>query len=212
MRIEAIVVGPLQVNCYVVAGPGREAVVIDPGADAAEIASFLRRGGLRVAAYALTHGHVDHISALADLHDAFPAPVALHEKDAAWAFLEANALPPFYAAPRRPDAEWRAVADGQRWKDAGVECEVLATPGHSPGGVCYLFPEAGALFSGDTLFAGSIGRTDIPGADARALATSLARLCRLPGRTRVYPGHGPSTTLASERAQNPFLAHQFAPR
>ena len=137
--------------------------------------------------------------------DARPAPVAIHRDDLEWAFTRANQMMPFYPEPKRPQSIDRLVSDGDRLQDGGFECEVVATPGHTPGGVCYLFPSEHAVFTGDTLFAGSIGRTDLPGGHSRLLGSSLRRLAALAPETRVYPGHGPATTIAQEVRSNPFL-------
>lgn len=205
MEIHSIEVGPFQVNCYIVRQNGLEAIVVDPGSDADTIASYLRRRRLRVAAYYLTHGHVDHISALADLADIFPAPVVMHPHDGAWAFDLSNQMPPFYNPPRAPKTDIIPAEDGGERQDAGLLCRIVWTPGHTPGGVCFHFPAEGVLFTGDTLFQGSVGRTDLPGGHTQTLMRSLTRLLQLPPETRVYPGHGPNTTLAIERQTNTFL-------
>lgn len=205
MNIESITVGEFGVNCFVVEGRDRRALVIDAGADAPQIEALLTDRRLTVAAYLLTHGHIDHVSAVAELCDARPAPVVMHAGDRTWAFTPANLFLPFYPSPRTPAAEFRLVDDGQPWEDAGLTYEVLATPGHTPGGVCYWFKSANALFTGDTLFAGSVGRTDLPGGDGSVLERSLKRLAALPGDLAVYPGHGPETTIEAERDSNPFL-------
>lgn len=207
MKIETVVVGEFQVNCFVVSGgtDGR-ALVIDPGDHADRIGQALDAASLSVAAYLLTHGHMDHVSALAALCVDRPADVALHPADAQWAFTETNAMPPFYAAPHPPpDGVTRELADGQEWTDAGLTYRVIATPGHTPGGVSFYFPEAQALFCGDTLFAGSVGRTDLPGGDPRTLSTSLRSLADLPDETRILAGHGPQTTIGDEKRTNYFM-------
>lgn len=204
MRIEALTVGEFQVNCYIVSGDGARAIVIDPGADAHLIQDFLARRRLSVCVYVLTHGHMDHIGALAELHAAFPAPVGLHPDDLKWAFGAANQMPPFYPAPRACPVE-RSLRDGQMWTDAGLTYSVIESPGHTPGSVCLYFPTEGAVFTGDTLFAGSVGRTDFPGGSARLLAASLAGLARLPDTTMVYPGHGPDTDIGQEKQTNEFM-------
>ncbi len=205
MRIQSIPVGEFQVNCYLLSNDEGDALIIDPGADAETIQDVLAEHGLRVRAYLITHGHMDHISALADLHDHAPAPVAMHPDDLAWAFSPDNHMRPFYEPPSRPKEIVRMLNDGQEWTDAGMKYRIIATPGHSPGSVCYYFPEEAILFSGDTLFAGSVGRTDLRGGNERRLKESLARLTNLPDATRVYPGHGPATTIGREKRSNPFL-------
>lgn len=206
MDVYGISVGAFEVNCWIVAGIGRQALVIDPGADAERISAVLDEHALTVAAYVLTHGHMDHISALAELHRERRAPVALHEVDAGWAFTDANRMPPFYDQPAAPDALERFLADGQTWNDAGLRYRIIGTPGHTPGSVCLWFEDEQALFSGDTLFAGSIGRTDFPGGDMPAMQRSLETLIQLPDETRIYPGHGPLSTIAREKRTNMFMA------
>jgi glyoxylase-like metal-dependent hydrolase (beta-lactamase superfamily II) len=205
MDVRTVAVGAFEVNCFIVSGSGGQAIVIDPGADADRIASLLDRHRLSAAVYLLTHGHVDHISAVAALCRARPAPVALHRADCDWAFSAANQMPPFYGVPERPSEIARRLEDGQEWTDAGLTYRVLATPGHSPGSVSFHFPDPNALFCGDTLFAGSVGRTDLPGGDSGALSASLQRLAGLPRGLTLYPGHGPPTDLDTELRVNPFL-------
>ena len=206
MRIEARVTGFIEENCYLVSNPDtRETVVLDPGDDAARLLARLQDMQAVVVAYLLTHGHVDHVTALAALADARPAPVYLHPLDAAWCFTPRNDLPGFYAAPARPNAPLRPVAEGDVLELAGARWSVLDTPGHTPGGVCFRLEPDRALFTGDTLFRGTAGRTDLPGGDARALTQSLRKLAALAGDWTVYPGHGDATTLARERSDNYFM-------
>lgn len=205
MNVDIVSVGPIEANCYILSNPDRQALVIDPGADAPAIEAILRRRQLTVAVYLVTHGHMDHISALADLAAQCPAPIGMATEDIPWAFGPLNEMPPHYPRPRRPQTIDRLLTDNQTWTDAGMTYGVVATPGHSPGSVCFYFKEATALFTGDTLFQGSVGRTDLPGGDNRRLAQSLKILARLPPATRIYPGHGPATTLAAELKTNLFL-------
>ncbi len=202
----AIPVGAFTSNCYLIPAPGSSAaLVIDPGDDAAIILAELENRGLVPAAYLLTHGHMDHVSALAEVAARYPAPIGLHPLDAAWAFTPANAAPPYYPTPRAPSTIERAWAAGQRWEDVGFRYDILFTPGHSPGSVSFHFPQQRWLFCGDVLFAGSVGRADLPGASPRTLLASLDTLMALPPDTTVFPGHGPTTTLAHERKTNPWL-------
>jgi glyoxylase-like metal-dependent hydrolase (beta-lactamase superfamily II) len=205
LRIESVVVGPFEVNCWIAVADADAAIVVDPGADPDAIAHFLSQGRLRVAAYICTHGHVDHVSALAPLCRRFPAPIAMHRADAAWAFSEGNAMPPYYDPPEKPDRLERQLGEGSRFEDGGLAWEVLETPGHSRGSVCIYLPGQKTLFTGDTLFAGSAGRTDLEGGDARALGRSLKRLAALPDDVAVYPGHGPSSTIGEEKRTNFFM-------
>ena len=206
MKIKSIPVGEYQVNCFILPGEDRRALIIDPGKDAPDILKLLKDEDLEVAAYLLTHGHMDHVSAVADIYDAMPAPIAIHPADATWAFLETNQHPPFYGPPRPPAVIERELTDGSRWEESGLAYEIIATPGHTPGGVCIYFPAEQALFTGDTLFAGSVGRTDLPGGDSRILQESLKKLAALPPETKVFPGHGPATSIGHEKQTNFFLS------
>lgn len=209
MNIECLTVGPFQANCCVTWGPERHALVIDPGADAQAILACLDAHGLDVACYLLTHGHMDHIGALAEVSAKHPAPYAIHALDLKWAFGPLNQSLPYYSAPRRPAGTPRTLEDGQTWTDGGLSYTVIGTPGHSPGGVCFYFATDRVLFSGDTLFQGTVGRTDLPGGDGRVLTQSLRKLAQLPPETRIVPGHGPETRLAEEFQINPFLKKPF---
>lgn len=206
LRITALPVGEFEACCFIVTADGRHAVVIDPGAEPASIAAKLHALGLAPAAYVLTHGHMDHASAVGPLCERSPAPLVGHPADLAWAFSPANQMPPFYPSPSRPSGvPLIEVNDGDRTSYAGLEFEVISTPGHTPGSICLYLREHGVLFTGDTLFAGSVGRTDLRGGDPRIQPRSLARLLRLPDDTIVHAGHGPETTLGEERRTNPYL-------
>ncbi len=206
MEYSLITVGALEVNCAVVWGKGAGAWVIDPGEDAAAILGELSRRKLSLERIIMTHGHIDHIAALDALLAAFPGtPVAMHADDAAWAFGPLNRFPPYNVVPQRPSS-LTCVTEGDRLESGELQAEVLHTPGHSPGCICLNFAGAGVLFTGDTLFAGSVGRTDLPGGNGAKLARSLKRLAALPGALTVIPGHGPQTTVETECRENPFLA------
>lgn len=205
MKVIPIGVGTFQVNCYLAVAPNHQALVVDPGDDAGIIAVTLRQNKLTVAAYLITHGHMDHVSGLAEIARTFPAPIAMHPQDEAWAFSSRNQALPYYDSPERPKNIERHLADGQKYEDAGLRYEIIATPGHSPGGVCFYFPEEKVIFTGDTLFLGTIGRTDLAGSDEKLMTQSLKRLTQLPDDTVVYPGHGPQTSIGAEKRTNPFM-------
>jgi len=222
MNIELISVGAYEVNCAVIWGDAKQALVIDPGFDAADIEAVLKKNGLTVSAYLLTHGHADHINALAELHAARPAPVYLHADDERWAFTAVNQIPPHYPVPTKPSGEILNPENPEHWKllapffqpleksrPVGATdfqgLEIIGTPGHTHGGVCYWFREENVCFTGDTLFKGSCGRTDLPSGDARILAQSLKKLAELPPETRIIAGHGDETTIAYELKTNFFL-------
>lgn len=209
MNSQLLPVGPYQVNCALLWGKEKKALILDPGYDAAEVENLLKSNGLDVAAYLLTHGHADHISALAGLHAAHPAPIVLHANDQEWAFGPSNQIPPSYPVPRKPETDLLKPADFNEWKQidpAFRGLEIIETPGHTPGGVCYWFKDAAICLTGDTLFKGSCGRTDLPGGDARTLTDSLAKLANtLPPETRIISGHGEESTMQHELATNFFL-------
>ncbi|MGI9659060.1 MAG: MBL fold metallo-hydrolase [Gaiellaceae bacterium] len=210
LRVHQLALGPIETNAYVAFAQGRDdAVVIDPSADAAAIRAALDRDGRTCAAILITHGHWDHVCAVADLAEITDAPVHMPagERD----LLESldDYLPPGVEARAwTPDV---LLEGTETLQVAGVEFEVLSVPGHSPAHVAYA--TGGQVFSGDVLFAGSVGRTDLPGADWETLVASLRRLFdRLVPETVVHPGHGPATTLAAELATNPFLDQLRAER
>jgi glyoxylase-like metal-dependent hydrolase (beta-lactamase superfamily II) len=206
MNIIPIPTGPYQEMCYLVWDAGNKALVFDPGYDADHIAHALTEHRLEVVAYILTHTHYDHINALADLHDRFPAPIAVHSKDWDWAFSERNQGEPYYPVPRKPaTADIRWLESSKDWTFAELHFQVLETPGHTPGGCCLLFPESNILIAGDTLFKGSCGRTDLPDGNPREMKESLKKLKQLPDEVRVFPGHGEDTTIGLERATNFFM-------
>ena len=206
---EHLVVGPLQCNCYIVGDPGtKEAIVIDPGDDADRLAASLASRNLTVTAIVATHAHFDHIVAAERLRALTGAPFYLHAEDKpllAW-MQESGRLFLGMDLPPPPEVD-TAAREGDRWVAGSVGLEIIHTPGHSPGSIS-LVADSG-VFSGDTLFAGSIGRTDLPGGDMHALLDAVRdKLFRLDQELAVYPGHGPSTTLAAEREHNPFVGRQ----
>ncbi len=194
MKFTVQPVGEMQANAYILYAPDRDdALVIDPGAEPEAISLAL--AGRKLAGILLTHGHVDHIGAVAALRSA-DAPVYIHQGDAKMLANPNLSLAAMVGGePSQGDPDF-CVTEGPM-ELAGLAIEVIHTPGHTPGSACFLCE--GALFSGDTLFQDGVGRTDFPGGDREALAASLARLMALDGDTPVYPGHGNETTIARER-------------
>ena len=196
MNIKTMQVGPLGTNCYLLEDEHtRAAAVIDPGGDGARIGAQLRADGAELKRILLTHAHFDHTGGVAELHAAHPdVPVFLHPADAAR--LGSDVFPPI-GAPTVP------YGDGDVVKLGDLDIQVLHTPGHTPGGVCLLVGDA--LFTGDTLFQGSMGRIDFEGGSYEDIMASLARLAHLPGDFRVLPGHMDASTLERERKTNYYI-------
>ena len=205
MHIDILTLGPFAANCYILSNDDNQALVIDPGFDPDTIDARLSSKDLAVTGYILTHGHMDHVSGLAGLLAIRPAPVAMHPADFTWAFTDANGWEPYYSVPTGPDKLDTEFTDNQSLTGLDTEYTVYESPGHSPGGVLIHFPEQKLLFTGDTLFAGSIGRTDLPRSNPEDMERSLERCKQFPPDTRVFPGHGPETSIGRELATNPFL-------
>ena len=206
LTIHSLLLGHLSVNCYFVVDPRNNCIVIDPGAEAEIILDFIKRKNITVKAWLLTHSHLDHISALDECYKAIPKPVAMHPEENDWAFCEENLWEPYY--PRTEEVPIkRVLKHWQKFKDGDLEYTVLHTPGHSAGSVCFWFPKQRIIFSGDTLFAGTVGRTDLHKSSFRSLLRSLGVFLALPPETIVYPGHGEITTVKKEITTNPFFKH-----
>ena len=207
-EIITIPVGALEVNCYIVwdAETG-EGVIIDPGADAAEIEAAVRGEGVKVRCVINTHGHFDHVGANKAMKAAFGAPVAIHPKDAPL-MADAHEHGIFFGVdtPRQNEPDI-LLEDGQAIEFGKLRLKVIYTPGHTRGGVCLYEEDGKVLFTGDTLFAGSVGRTDFEGGSMEDLMASITdRLLVLGNEVRVLPGHGPESTIGEEREINPFLS------
>jgi hydroxyacylglutathione hydrolase len=217
---EILPVGMLQCNCHIVGDPiTHEAIVIDPGDEVERILEVIARHDLKVRAILNTHAHIDHVGGLRKMREATGAPVMMHESDLElYRALDMQAKWIHMPAPPMTEVdEFLHEGRGIRWGD--YELRVMHTPGHTEGSVCLYLPRrdgaglqasdlghSGALFAGDTLFAGSIGRTDLWGGSMEDILISLfTKLLALPDETVVFPGHGPVTTIGAERESNPFL-------
>lgn len=206
IQLERYTLGPFAQNCYLLVGVSRrKAAIVDPGFDSEILLDTLRERGLELEWIVNTHGHLDHVAGNRWFKEQTAARLALHGEDVALLAhareqarmfgLEAENSPP-------PDVE---LEEGVPFEFDGTALQVIHTPGHSPGGICLRWD--GSMLVGDTLFQGSIGRTDLPGGSHPTLVASIRdKLFRLPGETVCYPGHGPETTLAEERLTNPFVS------
>lgn len=194
LNIHVLPLGDYQTNCYIVHEENStDCLIIDPGYEPEIISSYLEEKDLTPKAILLTHCHFDHVGAVKDLAAQYDCKVFLDKKELAMPPMLTNG--PLYYTD--------GYGDGDTLTLAGIPIQVLETPGHTPGSVCLIMEDT--LFSGDTLFAGSCGRTDLPCGDARAMRDSLRRLAALSENYRVCPGHGPSSTLNREKKTNPYL-------
>jgi glyoxylase-like metal-dependent hydrolase (beta-lactamase superfamily II) len=205
MKIRTCPVGAFQTNCYLVADEEtREGVLIDPGDETERLLKLVRNEGVTVRALLLTHGHVDHVMRAQEVKEALKAPIYAHRADldlirtapqqAEFFGLESGPVPVV-------DGE---LKEGEDFRVGNLVFQVLHTPGHTPGGIVLV--SGNSAFVGDTIFAGSVGRTDLPGGDGRQLAQSIrTKLYRLPDETILYPGHGPTTTVGEEKSSNPYV-------
>ncbi len=230
MIIEHAVVGEFMANCFVLGcEETHECLLLDPGAEPDRIAEILERNGLKPVVYFHTHAHIDHVGATAPLKERFGGEIVLH-KDDLFLYQRADEIAAGYGIRIPPTVEPdRFIADGETIRWGTLEGRVIHTPGHSPGGICLLIEQphgarlpaglAGAVrseagsgpwvFTGDTIFAGSVGRTDFPGGSMDQLVHSIrARILSLPEDTLLLPGHGPATTVGYERRNNPFVGDQ----
>jgi glyoxylase-like metal-dependent hydrolase (beta-lactamase superfamily II) len=211
LRVQQLSLGPIGTNCYIVRADGSaaEAAVVDPSGDATELRLTLAGLGASCVAILVTHGHWDHLVGVADLAEGTRAQVYMAEGERALLESPAGFTPAgFSLRAYTPDV---LLQGGETVDAAGISFSVLAVPGHSPAHLAY--HADGCLFSGDVLFAGSVGRTDLPGSDWGTLLGSIRSLVEsYPPETVVYPGHGPVTTLGDELARNPFLAELRAER
>lgn len=201
--IHTLVVGPVQTNCYLVTNEETlETICFDPGAQGDAIVELIVKEGLKLVGICLTHGHFDHIMAAKQLRDHFHVKIYANEKEKALlASPELNLSVHFMGEAESLVAD-EMLIDGQEFTLAGLELKAISTPGHTEGGMCYYFPKEALLISGDTLFCGSIGRTDFPTGDHYTLVTSIKeKLFVLPAMTKVLPGHDMDTTIGKEKEE-----------
>jgi glyoxylase-like metal-dependent hydrolase (beta-lactamase superfamily II) len=207
-EMKRLVVGPLEANCYLLWDDAdRSAVVVDPGSDGDYIEDEVKKEGLNVKYIINTHGHFDHVGANGHLRDSLGVKVAIHASDVKLlqgAPLHGN---PFGIETPPQSAPEVLLTDGMELKAGGLSITVLHTPGHTQGGVCLYIEKEGVIFTGDTLFSGGVGRTDLPGGSFDTLMKSIReKILPLGDTVRVFPGHGPETTIAEEKESNPFIA------
>lgn len=209
MKIDCLMLGEYQTNCYVLRSSdgADDCLIVDPGLGSEELIAFLSERKITPVAVVLTHGHIDHIAGIAALRESYPAiEVLIHELDAEMLTEPAANLSSMMGRAFATEPAEVLLKDGSVIDRAGVNLQVLHVSGHSPGGICLYSSEHAVVFTDDALFAESIGRTDFPGGSMPELLDSIRReLWPLPDETVVYPGHGPSSTIAREKAHNPFL-------
>ncbi|MFC2158262.1 MBL fold metallo-hydrolase [Acidobacteriota bacterium] len=205
MNCETIVVGPLETDCYIVhCTETKECVIVDPGADPGKIIHFISESGLLPKVILNTHGHVDHVGANRDMKEKYDVPLLIHEADEGMLNHSIQSQLSFLlGAKKSPDPDG-FLEENQIITVGNSKMEVLHTPGHSPGSVCFLAEDF--LLSGDTLFCGGVGRTDLPGGSWGELERSIKeKILILPEELKVFPGHGPSSTVGQEKHSNPFI-------
>ena len=209
MKIDCFVLGEYATNCYILRKneAAKDCLIVDTGLEAGELIEFLHRHKLAPAAVILTHGHIDHISGLLELRHDYPnIKVYIHKLDAEMLTGDGGNLSMLLGEPFTTEPADFLVKDGDIINQAGLTLEVFHTPGHTPGGICLYSKNDGVVFSGDTLFADSVGRTDFPGGSMAQLIKGIReKLLPLPDETIVYPGHGPQTTIAGEKECNQYL-------
>lgn len=209
MKIDCLILGAYQTNCYTlrVDASSTDCVIVDTGLEADELVDFLGSHKLNPAAVILTHGHADHIAGLAVLRKKYPhVKVYIHKLDEKMLSDQQSNLCALAGVDFATEPADIIIEEGYVIDVAGIKLEVFHTPGHTPGGICLYSKDEQIVFTGDTLFADSVGRTDLPGGSMVQLITSIKeKLCTLPDETRVYPGHGPQTTMAIEKSHNQYL-------
>jgi glyoxylase-like metal-dependent hydrolase (beta-lactamase superfamily II) len=204
MNTRVLPLGIYGANCVILWKDPQQAWLFDPGYDAATILATLKKENLQLGAIVLTHAHFDHISAVNDVLAHYPAPIYLHADDVVIAFSPLNQMPP-YSSTKRPVSLDISKDDGDTLTCGGLTATFIHTPGHTPGSWCTHFISENLMVTGDTLFAGSIGRTDFPGGSMEDMGDSLRKLKQLPDGVRIICGHGSESTLGKEKRSNPYL-------
>ena len=209
MKIDRLILGAYETNCYILRNceAAKDCLIVDAGLGAGKLIKFLQEHKLNPVAVVLTHGHIDHIAGVAALRAKFAdIKVYVHKVDAKMLTEAEHNLSALAGVPFNTEPADLFIEDGDVIEQAGIKLQVLHTPGHTPGGICLYSKDEGIVFTDDTLFADSIGRTDFPNGSMSQLLNSIKeKLFTLPDETKVYPGHGPITTIAREKAHNQFF-------
>lgn len=208
MNIKRFPLGSIWTNCYLIWDKNGSGFIVDPGGPAKEVEDFIRSHDIKIHWILLTHGHSDHIGGIPDLRNLSENGVAVHADDAGCLADKNRNLSNYLGEPIEVTSADRLLKDGDTIKIGTMTVKVIHTPGHTPGGICMLVTDTSdneqLLLSGDTLFARSIGRSDLPGGDEGVLIESLKKLDGFPDKLKVFPGHGPETTIGAEKQYNPY--------
>ncbi|MFB0527332.1 MAG: MBL fold metallo-hydrolase [bacterium] len=202
--VKIFTVGPMEANCYILYNPDkREGLIIDPGAEGSRLIKFIRQENISINYIVNTHGHPDHIGANRKIKEYTNAPILIHQYDAPLLTKSNSILPLIFPIESSSPPADTFIKDGDLIECGEMKLKVLHTPGHTPGGISLLLDDS--IFTGDTLFSGSIGRFDLPGGSEEVLLKSIKKILSLGENLIIYPGHGPSTTVSQELHSNPFI-------
>lgn len=202
--LKIFTVGPMEANCYILYNPDKRAgLIIDPGAEGSHLIKFIKQEKISINYIVNTHGHPDHIGANRKIKEHTNAPILIHQYDAPMLAKSGSVLSLIFPLESSSPLADTFIKDGDLIECAGMKLKVLHTPGHTPGGISLLIDDS--IFTGDTLFSGSIGRSDLPGGSPQVLLNSIKKILSLDENLIIYPGHGPSTTVRQELHSNPFI-------